>query len=92
MKKQKIRIGIVGLGYLGKFHYQKYMLNPSVKVTSIVDTAEANFKIIKNNNIFKSKSYRDILDKVEILFIAVGTPLGEDGAADLSYVVSVAKV
>ena len=41
----KIRIGIIGLGYLGKFHYQKYMLNPSVKVTSIVDTARLILKL-----------------------------------------------
>ena len=69
----KIRIGIIGLGYLGKFHYQKYMLNPSVNVTSVVDTDEANFKIIKNSNIFKSKSYRDILDKVDAVSIVTPT-------------------
>ena len=31
------------------------------------------------------------LDKSEIAFIAVGTPMGEDGSADLHYVLSVAK-
>ena len=51
----KIRIGIIGLGYLGKFHYQKYMSNPSVNVTSVVDTDKTNFQIIKDRNIFKSK-------------------------------------
>lgn len=33
----------------------------------------------------------EVLDKVEIIFIAVGTPSGEDGSADLSHVLGVAK-
>ena len=32
-----------------------------------------------------------VLDKLEILFIAVGTPADEDGSADLSYVLQVAR-
>ena len=34
---------------------------------------------------------RDALEDSEIAFIAVGTPMGEDGSADLQYVLSVAK-
>lgn len=34
---------------------------------------------------------RDALEKSEIAFIAVGTPMGEDGSADLQYVLEVAK-
>lgn len=33
----------------------------------------------------------DILDMVEIVFIAVGTPSGEDGSADLQHVLAVAE-
>lgn len=33
---------------------------------------------------------REVVNEVEILFIAVGTPSGEDGSADLSYVLAVA--
>lgn len=33
---------------------------------------------------------RDVLDRVEIVFCAVGTPPDEDGSADLSYVLEVA--
>ncbi len=33
----------------------------------------------------------DAIKKCEIAFIAVGTPMGEDGSADLKYVISVAK-
>ncbi len=34
---------------------------------------------------------KDALDKTDICFIAVGTPMGEDGSADLQYVLAVAK-
>lgn len=34
---------------------------------------------------------RVALESAEVIFIAVGTPMGEDGSADLSYVESVAK-
>lgn len=36
-------------------------------------------------------SMREALDDCEVLFIAVGTPPGEDGSADLKYVLSVAS-
>ena len=49
------------------------MLNPSINVTSVVDTDQANFKIIKNRNIFKSISYKDILDKVDAVSIVTPT-------------------
>ncbi len=34
---------------------------------------------------------KEALDKTDICFIAVGTPMGEDGSADLQYVKAVAK-
>lgn len=34
---------------------------------------------------------KEALDNSEICFIAIGTPMGEDGSADLQYVLSVAK-
>ncbi len=32
-----------------------------------------------------------VLEKVDVIFIAVGTPMGDDGSADLSYVLQVAR-
>ena len=51
--------------------------------------------LVKNN--FEDKrlvfttSINDALKSSKIIFIAVGTPMGEDGSADLQYVLSVAK-
>ena len=46
---------------------------------------------MKAGRLFFSTDLTESLDQVEILFIAVGTPPGEDGSADMSHVLRVAK-
>lgn len=48
-------------------------------------------KNVKKNNLYFSTSLKEAIREAEIVFIAVGTPMGEDGSADLQYVLSVAK-
>lgn len=45
----------------------------------------------KKGNLHFSTNLADGLKKCHIVFIAVGTPMGEDGSADLQYVLAVAK-
>ncbi|HQG43974.1 MAG TPA: nucleotide sugar dehydrogenase, partial [Spirochaetota bacterium] len=45
----------------------------------------------KKGNLQFTTDIKEALDKTTILFIAVGTPMGEDGSADLRYVLDVAK-
>lgn len=44
-----------------------------------------------NNTLYFSTDIREALQECDVCFIAVGTPMGEDGSADLQYVLSVAK-
>ena len=46
---------------------------------------------VENERLFFSSSLKDSLENVDVVFIAVGTPPGEDGSADLQYVLNVAK-
>jgi len=46
---------------------------------------------IKNKNLFFTTEVSEALQNSEIAFIAVGTPMGDDGSADLQYVLAVAK-
>ena len=46
---------------------------------------------MKAGRLFFSTDLTESLDEVEILFIAVGTPPGEDGSADMTHVLGVAK-
>ncbi|MFY0631383.1 MAG: UDP-glucose/GDP-mannose dehydrogenase family protein [Flavobacteriaceae bacterium] len=48
-------------------------------------------KNIERDNLRFSISLEDSIQDVSTVFIAVGTPMGDDGSADLQYVLSVAK-
>ena len=52
------------------------------------EIVKENFKI---GTLHFTTDIKEALKKSEILFIAVGTPQGEDGSADLQYVLAVAK-
>lgn len=45
---------------------------------------------VEDNRLFFSESLADSLPSAEVVFIAVGTPPGEDGSADLGHVLGVA--
>lgn len=46
---------------------------------------------IQANRIFFTTDLKEALDKSEVIFLALPTPPGEDGSADLSYVLKVAN-
>ena len=48
-------------------------------------------KNVKNENLFFTTDLSEALKNSEIAFISVGTPMGDDGSADLQYVLTVAK-
>ena len=48
-------------------------------------------KNLKNKNLEFTTNLSDAISNANIVFIAVGTPMGTDGAADLQYVLAVAK-
>jgi UDPglucose 6-dehydrogenase len=48
-------------------------------------------KNVKNKNLFFTTELDKALNDSEIAFIAVGTPMGTDGSADLQYVLAAAK-
>jgi UDPglucose 6-dehydrogenase len=46
---------------------------------------------VKNKNLFFTTELHEALQNSEIAFIAVGTPMGDDGSSDLQHVLAVAK-
>ncbi|MGB0879650.1 MAG: UDP-glucose dehydrogenase family protein [Polaribacter sp.] len=48
-------------------------------------------KNLTNNTLTFTTNLSDAISKATIVFIAVGTPMGDDGSADLQYVLAVAK-
>jgi len=73
MISNKIRVGVIGLGYLGKFHYQKYKLNRSVNLTSVVDQQIENLDFIDSKKIIKTDKYVNIIENVDAVSIVTPT-------------------
>lgn len=46
---------------------------------------------IEHGNLFFETAVTDAINDADLVFIAVGTPMGEDGSADLQHVLTVAK-
>ncbi len=71
----KIRVGVIGLGYLGRFHLEKYLkLKDKVVVTALSDISPdvlSNFSKIKT--VINSTDYREILDEVDAVSIVTPT-------------------
>ena len=73
MISNKIRVGVIGLGYLGKFHYQKYKLNRCVNLTSVVDEQIENLDFIDSKKIIKTDKYTNIIENVDAVSIVTPT-------------------
>ena len=73
MVNSKIRVGVIGLGYLGKFHFEKYKSNKSVNLTSIADINKKNLDLVDSNKVYKSTSFEDIIEKVDAVSIVTPT-------------------
>ena len=52
---------------------------------------EMVLRTYKHGDLQFSTSLKEAIQSVEIVFIAVGTPMGDDGSADLTYVLGVAS-
>jgi len=70
-----IRIGVIGLGYLGKFHLEKYLkLKKDVKVTALVDISEEVLSdFVKIKDAKKTSNYREIVDDIDAVSIVTPT-------------------
>jgi predicted dehydrogenase len=75
---KRIRVAVIGVGHLGRFHAEKYACLPEAELIGIVDTDKKRVGEIASNlktNAFYS--YHDILsrDKVDAVSIVVPTAL-----------------
>jgi predicted dehydrogenase len=73
---QKVRTAVIGVGYLGRFHAQKYAVLPDAKLVAVVDAnAENREKVAAETGCRAVADYRDILGEVDAVSIATPTPL-----------------
>lgn len=72
----KLQCAVIGTGYLGKFHADKYAALPECELAAIVDVnPEAAAAIAAKHGCRRLTDYRELLGKVDAVSIAVPTSL-----------------
>ena len=73
---KKIRVGVVGVGYLGKFHAEKYSQMSTVDLVGVVDTNPSKAQEIANQvDASAFTRYDQLFGNVDAVSIAVPTPM-----------------
>ncbi len=80
---QKIKIGVIGVGYLGKFHAQKYAAMENVELVGVADVSENLARqVAEANRTTPFTDYRELLERVDAVSVVVPTPLHYKVACD----------
>ena len=71
-----VRVGVVGAGYLGGFHAQKYARLPEAQLVAIADVDAARGGVVSAPlDTEFTLNYRDLIGQIEAVSIATPTPL-----------------
>jgi predicted dehydrogenase len=74
MSESAIASGVVGVGYLGKFHAEKYAASARAELVAVADINEARVREIANSvGAAAFTDYRELFDRVRCVSIAVPT-------------------
>ncbi len=72
----KLRVGVIGVGYLGKFHAEKYAYMDSVELVGVVDIdPERADKIAQRFDTRAFTTHEALFGKVDAVSVAVPTPI-----------------
>lgn len=78
-----IRCAVVGVGYLGKFHAEKYASIPGCELVAVADTDhDAARSVAERLGVRAVADYRDLLGKVDAVSVVVPTSLHHRVAHD----------
>jgi predicted dehydrogenase len=70
-----IRTAVIGVGYLGRFHAQKYASLPNSRLVGIADpSAAARAAVSAELKVAAHEDYRDLLGRVDAVSIVTPTP------------------
>ncbi|KAF0220709.1 MAG: oxidoreductase Gfo/Idh/MocA [Geobacteraceae bacterium] len=71
---KKIRTAVIGVGYLGQFHAEKYAVLPASELVAVVDVdRQRGEEVAAKVGALAFNDYREILDKVDAVSIVVPT-------------------
>ena len=75
MKRKKLNIGVIGIGYLGKYHLEKFINNKQCNTKWVVDTNLDNIDLNGHDLIQKSSNYKEILNDVDAISLVTPTKM-----------------
>ena len=72
---KKIKVAVVGVGYLGRYHAEKYARIETAKLVGVIDIVEERARSVAEKlNTAYFTSYHEIMDEVDAVSIVVPTP------------------
>ncbi len=79
-----IPVAVIGTGYLGRFHAQKYANLPQVELVGVVDVDPKRAEeVARETNTAPLSDYRDLYTQIKAASVVVPTPLHHSIAKDL---------
>ena len=83
MSAEKIAVGVVGVGYLGKYHAEKYAASSKARLVAVVDVDEERAsEIAERLGTEALTDYRHLFGRVQCVSVAVPTRLHHRVARD----------
>ncbi len=84
MKKDKLKICVIGVGHLGQYHVQKYKANPRVELIGVVDTNyDRASEIGQRYDVRSYSDYEKLLAMADAVSLAVPTESHFEVAKDI---------
>src|SRR4051812_4822094 len=78
----RTRVAVIGVGYLGRFHAQKYAALPACELVGVVDReAAARDAVAAELGVPACADFRELLGKVDAVSVVTHTPLHFEIAA-----------
>ena len=78
-----MKVGVIGVGYLGRFHAEKYAAHPDVELVGVVDADPGRAaEVAKKLNTRSFTDHRQLLGLIDAVSIVVPT-VGHHGVAKL---------
>lgn len=69
-----MRVGIAGLGKMGKLHFMSSMKMDNIDVVAAADLKKGNLKIAKDNHVKTYQDYKEMLDKEDLDAVIISLP------------------
>jgi predicted dehydrogenase len=83
MSAEKVAVGVVGVGYLGKYHAEKYAASSKARLVAVVDTDQRRVgEVAERVGTQALTDYRHLFGRVQCVSVAVPTRLHHRVARD----------